>query len=389
MSYYDYYPAYVSVAEKRRRSIKALKKFMGNGNAPQPVELESRMIATTFWGKAWCENLEQYSDMENRLPRGRTYVRNGSVLHLVIKANEVLAYVSGSQLYTVKLLMDPLEPGHWAELRNACSGGIGSLVELLQGKLSDAVMGHICEKDKGLFPKPKEIKMSCSCPDYAGVCKHIAAVIYGIGARLDKQPELLFRMRQVNEKELISAAQQLKIPKASSKRALVSDDLSALFGIEMAAADTEVVAKVMKPVKQVAAPKKKAKMKIMATVSAPGMKVAKKAVAQPKGLAKAEKKDGKRSIANAAPGAMKVVRMAVVKVAAPKRKGAKKAVQKVAMPKKKAAKTVAPKTAIKKTVRKAISAKMEPAISTKKGAKKKAAKATGAGKMQGGKSRPT
>ncbi|MGB3525824.1 MAG: SWIM zinc finger family protein [Flavobacteriales bacterium] len=373
MSYYDnYYAPYVSVAEKRRKSGKALKKLMKNGAELQPVELESKKIATTFWGKAWCGNLEQYSDLENRLPRGRTYVRNGSVLHLVINGNEVLAYVSGSELYTVKLLMEPLGTRHWAELRKACSGGIGSLVELLQGKLSDAVMAHICEKDKGLFPKPTEIKMSCSCPDYAGVCKHIAAVIYGIGARLDKQPELLFRMRQVDEKELISAAQELKVPKASGKKALVSDDLSALFGIEMAGAGTEVPMKVKKPAKKAkaAVPKKKVAKKVVAKVSAPDMKVAKKATPMKQGAKVAVVKD--------APAAMKEVKKAVTKVAAPKVKVTKKMVTKFAAPKKQVAKKVVSKmTATKK----AVSSKVDAAVPKKKSAMKKvAAKGKDAGK---------
>jgi uncharacterized Zn finger protein len=62
-------------------------------------------VARTFWGEAWCENLERYSDFANRLPRGRTYVRNGSVVDLRIAPGAVTALVSGSDLYEVEMLL--------------------------------------------------------------------------------------------------------------------------------------------------------------------------------------------------------------------------------------------------------------------------------------------
>jgi uncharacterized Zn finger protein len=234
MSWYNY-PPYVSAAEKAKKLEKKLSKLTKGGYTLSPVKLSSKVIAKTFWGKAWCENLERYSDMDNRLPRGRTYVRNGSVVDLKIGPGSVSAMVNGSELYDVVMKVDELSPMHWKAIRSDCAGGIDSLVELLQGKLSKAVMERICEPDKGLFPKPNEIRMSCNCPDYADVCKHIAAVIYGIGARLDEQPELLFRLRQVDPLELIATAQTLDLPKpkAGSRKVLASDDLSALFGLDL------------------------------------------------------------------------------------------------------------------------------------------------------------
>jgi uncharacterized Zn finger protein len=187
------------VAEKRRRAEKKLAQMKKKGRAITPVRPEGRTIARTFWGKAWCDNLESYSDYENRLPRGRTYLRNGSVVHLEIAGGRVEALVSGSELYRVEIDITALGPARWKKIKKACSGGIASLVELLQGKLSAGVMATITRPREGLFPTPKEISLKCSCPDWAGMCKHVAAALYGVGARLDEQPHLLFLLRQVDQ----------------------------------------------------------------------------------------------------------------------------------------------------------------------------------------------
>jgi uncharacterized Zn finger protein len=206
------------------------------GTTASPVVIEGRTIARSFWGKAWCDNLESYMDYENRLPRGRTYVRNGSVVHLDVKAGEVNALVSGSELYKVKIGLHPAAKSKWANLCRDCAGSIGSLVELLQGRFSDHVMSVITRKDTGLFPSPQEITMSCSCPDWASMCKHIAAVLYGVGARLDEKPELLFLLRSVNHEELITRA--VDVTDLSSKPGTAGPELSeseaaAVFGIEI------------------------------------------------------------------------------------------------------------------------------------------------------------
>ena len=171
-----------------------------------PVVIEGRTIAATFWGKAWCDNLERYSDYANRLPRGRTYVRNGSVVDLQIAPGEVNALVSGSEIYQVAVKVSAVPKARWTSICTDCAGAIDSLVELLQGRFSKGVMERICRQKTGLFPAPAEIEFSCSCPDWASMCKHVAAVLYGIGARLDEQPELLFKLRKVDEKDLIAKA---------------------------------------------------------------------------------------------------------------------------------------------------------------------------------------
>ena len=201
------------------------------------MTIEGRTIAKSFWGKSWCSNLERYSDYENRLARGRTYLRSGLVVDLQIKKGEIAAMVAGSSLYKVKIAITPVTAVRWNAICRDCAGTIDSLVELLQGRLSKGVMDRVCRTGDGLFPSPAEIKLSCSCPDWADMCKHVAAVLYGVGARLDERPELLFVLRNVNEHELLaSAGQDLSLAQAapSPAKVLEDGDLAALFGLEMA-----------------------------------------------------------------------------------------------------------------------------------------------------------
>jgi uncharacterized Zn finger protein len=233
---------YVSVAERRRKAQKKMDSLRKKGRIITPVSVDGRTIAKTFWGKAWCDNLESYSDYENRLPRGRTYVRNGSVVDLQIAAGQIVAMVSGSEIYEVKVNILPVAKPRWKAICEACAGSIDSLVELLQGRLSKGVMERISQQQTGLFPSPKEIKLSCSCPDWATMCKHVAAVLYGVGARLDQQPELLFRLREVDEMELIASAGK-SLPSAkqspSSAKVLGGEDISKLFGLDIAESEGE------------------------------------------------------------------------------------------------------------------------------------------------------
>ena len=238
MSRYDDYgwAPYVSVAERRRKAEREMQKLKKKGHPVSPVVIEGRTIAKTFWGKAWCDNLERYSDFENRLPRGRTYVRNGSVADLQIAPGEVSALVSGSEIYRVAVKVSAVPKTRWTSICTDCAGAIDSLVELLQGRFSKGVMERICQQKTGLFPAPAEIQFSCSCPDVASMCKHVAAVIYGIGARLDEQPELLFKLRKVDEKDLIAKAGKgvpLSKKGPADDRVLPADGLSELFGLEL------------------------------------------------------------------------------------------------------------------------------------------------------------
>jgi uncharacterized Zn finger protein len=241
--YEDRWPAYVPVAERRRKAELEMAKLRKKGVTVSPVKIEGRVIASTFWGKAWCDNLESYRDYENRLERGRSYVRNGLVVDLQIAAREVTATVSGSALYKVKVSIGDVAKAQWKSICSDCAGGIDSLVELLQGRFSKGVMERICRQGAGLFPKPAEIRFSCSCPDYASMCKHVAAVLYGVGARLDAKPELLFRLRAVDENDLVAdIGKVLPMSKQgpAAGKVLETDDMAALFGLDMAEAEAPV-----------------------------------------------------------------------------------------------------------------------------------------------------
>jgi uncharacterized Zn finger protein len=228
---------YVSVAERRRKAAREMEKRKKQGHTVSPVIIQGRTIAQTFWGKAWCDNLERYSDFANRLPRGRTYVRNGSVIDLQIGPGQIEALVSGSQIYKVTVKVAPVSKARWKSICTDCAGAIDSLIELLQGRFSKGVMERICRQNTGLFPSPKEIQLSCSCPDWADMCKHVAAVLYGTGARLDQQPELLFRLHEVDQAELIAkAGKELPLAKEgpAPSKVLGGEDLAGIFGLEMA-----------------------------------------------------------------------------------------------------------------------------------------------------------
>ncbi|MGC9292906.1 MAG: SWIM zinc finger family protein [Acidobacteriaceae bacterium] len=235
MSWWGYAP-YVPVAQRRAKAARAAQKLAKKGHKVAPVTTAGRTIATTFWGKAWCDNLESYSDFSNRLPRGRTYVRNGSVVDLQIGPGKIEALVSGSHLYRVNIGIQPLPAAQWKGIQTKCQGQIGSLIELLQGRLSQGVMEIVTQRGSGLFPSPKEIKLDCSCPDWAEMCKHVAAVLYGVGNRLDHQPELLFQLRQVDHLELVTAVASttaLVKKSASKKKTIAKEDLAQVFGIEL------------------------------------------------------------------------------------------------------------------------------------------------------------
>jgi uncharacterized Zn finger protein len=161
-SHDKFWPSYVPVTERRHKSALAMDKLRKKGISVSPVTIEGRAIATTFWGKAWCDNLEGYRDYENRIERGRTYVRNGSVIDLQISPRAVAAMVSGSRLYKVKISIDELPRRQWASICRDCVGGIASLVELLQGRIATGLMERFCRAGNGLFPMPAEIHFSCN-----------------------------------------------------------------------------------------------------------------------------------------------------------------------------------------------------------------------------------
>lgn len=227
---------YRKVAERRRDAAAELKRQRQQGNTLYPIQVTGRKIAQSFWGQAWCQNLEAYHDYEYRLPSGRTYLRTGSVIDLQIAAGVVQALVKGNTLYQIEIKITPVDPEHWSALKQRCAGQVESMMALLAGQLPEAVMHAVTDLEAGLFPKPDEIKFSCTCLDWADMCKHVAAALYGVGVRVDDEPELLFTLRGVSSSELVAAAvadltateQDQVLPTE-----LADDDLGALFGIDL------------------------------------------------------------------------------------------------------------------------------------------------------------
>lgn len=279
MSWYSFRP-YVSVAERRRKAEKAAKKMAKDGRALSPVQLAGRTIARTFWGKSWCANLESYSDYENRLPRGRAYVRNGSVIDLRIDAGKVSAFVQGSSVYKIEIGITALPKKPWEQFTSRCAGKVTNLLDLLQGRLSKEILQEIATPGSGLFPSPKEIKLSCSCPDWADMCKHVAAVLYGVGARLDEKPELFFTLRGVDVQDLIASASTTATSSLAGApdtgTALADTDLSALFGVELEAGSAADAPAPAKPAPKPAASGKKraSAKKVKAAKKKPAAKTA-------------------------------------------------------------------------------------------------------------------
>lgn len=235
-------------AERAAGRARKLEKLRKQGEYLDPVICRRRQgpPAETFWGVAWCENLESYSDYSDRLPRGRTYLRQGNVLGLRIEPGEVFAYVTGSDLYEVLIKIDPLPSPAWKEFKDTCSSGIDSLLNLLAGTLGPEVLARITSRETGLFPNPRQIHLTCTCPDYANLCKHIAAVLYGVGIKLDQEPELFFKLRQVDHSELVQQAASKASDLADigdtldweRQAALEGVDLSELFGVEISEPET-------------------------------------------------------------------------------------------------------------------------------------------------------
>jgi len=227
----DRFPRYTSVANRKANAAALVEKLANKEPGILPVLIEGRLIARSFWGKAWCSHLEQFSDFSNRLPRGRSYVRSGSVIDLKIAKGSITARVAGSSVYQVKINIATLPVERWEFIKEQCAGGIGSALELLQGQISNQVMQTVCDRDSGLFPHPVDIKLDCNCPDWASLCKHLAAVLYGVGARLDESPELLFLLRGVDHQEMIEA--ELAFDTNANVGAELKGDLSEIFGIEI------------------------------------------------------------------------------------------------------------------------------------------------------------
>lgn len=262
---WHHYEKQPTVAERRAAAIKAYEKLARKDPSIEPVVIEGTKIARTFWGKAWCDNLEAYRDFEYRLPRGRSYVRHRCVLDLRVTAGQIKAKVHGSSPYSVTVGIKPYPANRWDALKARCAGRIDSLIELLKGELSEHVIHQIIDREHGLFPSPDEIEMRCSCLDWAGMCKHVAAAMYGVGHRLDAQPDLLFTLRGLNPAELIDHATKTGSlgPQDESQPTIAGDQLADVFGIDLSA-PTPIVTPTASPHGKKKPAKKKAKKRTAA-----------------------------------------------------------------------------------------------------------------------------
>jgi len=240
MSYWEY-PRYVSVAEKKAKAAKKLKKLKKKIPDIKPVVIKGRSLARTWWGKSWNKNLERYADYSNRISRGRSYVRHGAVLDLRIDSGKVTALVQGStsKPYEVVISIKAISQTSLRTIKERCKGQVKSLQDLLAGKFPKDLGEIFFAEGKGLFPSPQAISFDCSCPDWASMCKHVAATLYGIGARFDDDPSLFFKLRGVDTKDFIAqavkdkTAELLKKTQKKSPRVIEGADLSAIFGIDM------------------------------------------------------------------------------------------------------------------------------------------------------------
>ncbi len=237
-----HYPPYVSVAQKKARAEKKRTALKKKNPEIQPVIIEGKTLARTWWGKSWNRNLEQYADYANRIGRGRSYVRHGAVLDLQITPGTIKALVAGSAgpPYRVTITIQPIPKKQWHHIQALCKGQMDSLKQLLAGQFPKTLEAVFTRKGEGLFPAPEEISLDCSCPDWAVMCKHVAAVLYGVGARLDQDPSLFFVLRKADVKDLVSetvkAGKKELLTRSRQKSSRIMEDqagLSALFGIDL------------------------------------------------------------------------------------------------------------------------------------------------------------
>ena len=232
-SYYGYYKP-----SKPRDPSQQLEKLRKKNPDIQPVVISGK-LAKSWWASVWNKNLEGYADYSNRIERGRSYVRKGCVLDLRISPGEVRALVQGSRVkpYEVFIRIEPLSEKKWERIVKECSRRVGSLEELVSGKFPKELENLFAQRGEGLFPSPQEIRFGCTCPDWASMCKHVAATLYGIGARFDDDPTLFFLLRDVDFAELIKKSVEdkmqsmLKNAEKVTDRVIQDADTVALFGV--------------------------------------------------------------------------------------------------------------------------------------------------------------
>ncbi|MCQ2462975.1 MAG: hypothetical protein MJ177_06170 [Clostridia bacterium] len=227
------------ISQLKQNTRNTVAKERKKGKQPEPVIIEGRKIVNSWWGQKWCDNLEQYADFENRIARGKRYVRAGTVIDLKIEKGRVSARVQGSRKapYKVEIRISPLSEEKCQSVIARCTRKIESLEELLKGNFPQELKELFTDSDSGLFPAPKEISFMCSCPDWAIMCKHVAAVLYGIGARFDSSPLMFFELRGIDPEKFIDIAIKDRIEKmidnsqCKSPRIIDFENGNDIFGV--------------------------------------------------------------------------------------------------------------------------------------------------------------
>lgn len=235
------YPKYVSVAEKKARNERKIKKLEKKIENLKPIRIKGRKIAKTWWGEAWNNNLEIYADYSNRLSRGRSYVGQGAIADLKIDDGRVDALVigSGRNPYNIQITVEPLGAEKYKNLIKKIEGKLSSLEDLIKGKFPKVLEEIFVSSESNLFPKSDEIHFYCDCPDYATMCKHVVATLYGVGAKFDEEPLLFFKLRNIQVEDLISSTIEKTSKKLieqsenKSERVIEDSDMMAIFDIDL------------------------------------------------------------------------------------------------------------------------------------------------------------
>lgn len=228
----------MSVEELRQSAERSAEKASKKGKELHPVIVQGRKLVESWWGQAWCHNLEQYADYDSRLERGKRYVRSRTVIDLVIQNGKISARVQGSRKtpYKVEIRISPLKEERCQEIIKQCGKRIENLEELINGNFPDELK-QLFLGEFGLFPSQKEISFQCSCPDWALMCKHVAAVLYGVGVRFDENPFLFFTLRGIDIERFIDVTLENKVDAmlahvdVQSDRILHDDEIGNLFGL--------------------------------------------------------------------------------------------------------------------------------------------------------------
>ncbi|MBO4336878.1 MAG: hypothetical protein J5842_02240 [Lachnospiraceae bacterium] len=229
-----------SAQDLKQKAMASVRRAGKKGKDYEPVICRNKRgaLCNSWWGQAWCDNLERYADYASRLDRGRSYVRSGTIIDLKIDGGKVTAKVQGRRRtpYKVEVRVGRLSEENCQKIIDRCIRRIESLETLAKGEFPEELK-ELFTEDGALFPTPKEISFSCSCPDWAMMCKHVAAVMYGIGLRFDENPFYFFKLRGIDPDRFIDVAVENRVERMLANADVVSDriiedaDFTELFGV--------------------------------------------------------------------------------------------------------------------------------------------------------------